>query len=114
MLIGHANGFPMTARERLGLSLRSTSINRPHRVNHMLGGKVPAGRDHRLPNRKPPNFADDLPAFGEDGRTSRIMDGPIDSTASQQRRVRRIHNRVSHFFGDVGRPVNLDGLAPIE
>jgi hypothetical protein len=39
------------------------------------------------------------------------MDGAIYAASAQQRRIRGVHNGVSCLFGDVGRPMDLQGLS---
>src|SRR5579864_1537927 len=77
MLIGQTNRFAMAVRQRLGLALLSAAIDWAHGVDHMLRGKSPARCNHGLPSGQPSDLADDLPALGENGRSSSAMNCPI-------------------------------------
>jgi len=104
----------MAARQRLRLAVISASINRPDRMDHVFRRQIAAGRDDGLSRREHADFADDLPAFRENCRSTGLMNRTIDSAATKQGRVRRVHNCIGCLGSDVGRPVNLDSLSAIE
>ena len=104
----------MTTGQRFSLAVLAPTINRTHGVNHVLCREPSARRDHGFSGRQSSNLAHDLTALGENGRAAGTMDRTVNSAAAEKRRIRRIHNRVRDFLGDIGRTVNFDSLAALQ
>ena len=85
MLVGQANALAMTTRQLFRLSMFSAAIDRANGVDHVLCGKASAGSDHGLSGGQASNLAHNLPAFSEDRRTARVVNGVIDSASAQKR-----------------------------
>ena len=85
MLVRKPHGLAVTARQRLCLAARSVAVNRSNGMHHVFCREPPAGRNHRLPRRKPPDLAHNLAALLEDRGPAGAMNGAIDSAAAQKR-----------------------------
>src|SRR5580692_8993638 len=112
--ISKANGFAVTACQRIGLALFSAAVHGADRMDHVLCPKVAAGCDHGPAGGQAADLADDLAAFREDGGASSAVDGAVDATSAEQRRIGGVDDRVGGFLRDVGRPNDLDNLFGVE
>jgi len=111
MRVGQTNGLAVTTGQSFRFAVLTVLIDRADRVDHVPGCQLPTGCDDGLAGKQPSNLADDLPAFSQDSRPSRIMNGTIDATSAQKRRIGGIDDRVSGLGGDVGWAVDFEGPA---
>jgi len=92
----------------------ATAIDWTDRVNDVPGAELTAAGDDRLSGGQPSHLAHDLPALGENGWSSGVMNRTIDSAPAQKRGIGGIHDRVRSFLCDVRGAVNFDRLAALE
>jgi hypothetical protein len=83
-------------------------------VDHVLCGKSTARGDHGLALREAADLAHNPAALRENRGPSRAVNRPIDATAAEQRRVRRVHDGIGRFFCEIGRAMDIDRLAASE
>lgn len=72
--------------------------DRPDGVNHVSGRQPIAPGDPGVASRAATKRA----AFGEQFGTGAAMDGPVDSAAAKQRRIRGVDDGVNAQRGDIG------------
>src|SRR5580700_9254827 len=104
----------MAAGQRLGYAALAPAIDGADCVNDMLRREPSARGDDRLANPQRSDFAHDCATLGKNGRAPGAMNGAVDTAATQEIRVRCIHNRVGGFFGEIGGTMNLNRFAPVE
>ena len=78
MLVGNPHRLTMTAGQRLGFAMFATPVDWTHGVNDVSCGESPGCGDDCLSGGQGFNFAHDLAAFSEDGRTT----GAVNRTRS--------------------------------
>ena len=88
----------IAARQKLILVRLAAAPHRADGVDHMLGRQAIGFGDARLAGRT----AAELAAFGEQLRPGGAMDRAIDPAAAEERRIRRVDDRVERERGDVG------------
>jgi hypothetical protein len=106
VFIGDAKAFTITTGESLR-GILVVPVNRTNSVDDVLCGEPSARRDNGSAGWKMTDLGDDSPAFHQNRRPSGTMDRAIDTAATQQRRIRRVHNGVGSLFGYVGRTVKF-------
>ena len=113
MLYGQQERIAVTGSKKISRLFSGSTIDRPNRMNHMLGRHSPCRRDDGFARRQtiritsPPQF----PTGRYNIRTARPMNGAIHATSTQQGRVGRIHHSIDLLLGNVP---NTDGNAAIE
>src|SRR5258708_27580937 len=114
MLVGKANRIAMAAGQRFSFIPISAAINRAYRMDHILCRQISACCDDRFPRRQAANLVYNLPAFGKYCRSAGLVNSAIDSATAEQRRVRGIDDCARCFVSDIGRTVELNGLAMLQ
>jgi hypothetical protein len=74
----------MTTRQLFRFTA-SSAIDRANSVDHMFCGQASAGSNDSLSRRQASNLAHNLPAFGQDRWSARVMNGAIYSASAQKR-----------------------------
>lgn len=100
----------MATRQFFGFSTFSIAIDRADSMDHMFCRQPSACRDHRPPWGQASNLTNNSPAFRQYRRSASFVNGAIDSTSAQKRRVCRVYHCVGRLLGNVSRTVKLDGL----
>lgn len=109
VFVGQADRFTMTACEGIGLVVPAIAIDGTYGVDDVFSGEASTGGDDGLACRKAADFGDDLFALGEDGWAAGAMNGAVDTSAAEERRVGGVDDGVGDFAGDVGGAVQRDG-----
>ena len=84
VLVGQPHRLPVTTGKRLGFAVLTTAIDWTDRVNDVLGAEPTAAGNDRLSGGQPSNLVHDLPALGENGWSSGVMNRTIDSAPAQK------------------------------
>src|SRR5690348_13896513 len=114
MVVGDTDRLKVTAGEFLLLMTVSPRINWTNCMDNVLRLQPSAGGDHRFSGRQALNFPDNLFALGENRRSAGTMNGAVHAASAKQGRIRGINDGLSCFFRDVGRTMELHGLAAVE
>jgi hypothetical protein len=88
---------PMYRREQLGLAVIPAAPDRADRVDHVSRRKVAGARCLGVAGVA----AAESPALREDRRPARAVDRAVDAASPEQRRIRRVDDRVHFLLGDV-------------
>src|SRR6266550_1548905 len=79
------------------------TVDWTHRVNHVKRGQLAAGRNNRFAGRKSfrKTSAADLATFFQNLRAAGAMNRPVNSSAAEKGRIRRVNNCLNVLFSDV-------------
>jgi tetratricopeptide (TPR) repeat protein len=103
---GQLQGAPVGRSQKPGV-LGIAAVDRPHGVDHVLGGQAPGGSDHRLTG----GAAAQTAGLGLDIRPAGAVNSPVHSTARDQAAVGRVDNGVGGHRGDVSINQGKTGVA---
>ena len=90
-LVGRGERTAVTRGEEIGLAVRTAVPDRPDRVDHPLRRKLESGRRLGITDVTPAEQTARGQQLGARGAVNRA----VDTTAPEQRRVRRVHDRVA-------------------
>lgn len=113
-MLSYPNRLLVTTGQRFRLTVLPAMVDRTHGMDHVLRWHSPARCNDCLTCREAADLADDLPAFCENRRASRAMNGAIHTTPTQQRRICGIHDGIRSFGSNVGRSGDLNPLSVTE
>src|SRR6185503_2421306 len=100
VLEGELQALAVAGGEKLRFSALAAAPHRSHGVDDVLRGQLVAPRDLRLAGRA----AAERAAFLQQLAPRLAVDGAVHAAAAQQRRVRRVHDRVHRERRDVDLP----------
>src|ERR1035438_434663 len=85
VFVGKTYRLPVAARQSPGFAMLAAAIDWTDRVNDVLGAEPTAAGNDRLSGGQPSNLVHDLPALGENGWSSGVMNRTIDSAPAHKR-----------------------------
>src|SRR5262249_5164148 len=108
--IGNTDRFLMATGEQLRFMVAAVPIDRPNRVNDVLRRKMPGAGDHRPSSRQAAVRRNVLPALIEDSGATVPMDSTVNPSSAQERRIRRVYDRIGRLLRYVSGTTKLNDL----
>jgi hypothetical protein len=111
MVVGDADRFAITARERFRFSEGAPSIHRTNGVHHMFSWQAAAGGYDGFAGGQGTDFSYDALALLKNRWAASAVDGSVYASSADERRVGGVDDGLRRLVGDIGRAMKFERLA---